>query len=312
MSGLAHRGLDRLEETLQRPPEQVLADTKELVTSGVTGAREAAASTAASAKDLVSSRVSGAVGATREAVLGSRVGQLVQSGLDAALDYSEAWMDNHLPATDAELASLATAPEGSDADVMSVQRQRREQSYFVRLGCLSELLRQRAWEHSLGKLRLGRQRALEGLQQLAQALSLMESEDLEQKPEEGAARQPEAESQALAKFREAAEQLQGTWAALGAGLQGLPEQVRERVQQAGQQVEALRAGFSGASSLRDLPAGVLAQSRQRLARAREALDGLVEEVTRQPPLMWLVGPFSPGVTEGTPKKQEAQQQPDPR
>lgn len=72
-------------------------------------------------------------------------------------------------------ARLATSSEDSGADGMSVQQQRQEQSYFVRLGSLSERLRQQAWEHSLGKLRLGRQRAQEGLQQLAQALSLVSS-----------------------------------------------------------------------------------------------------------------------------------------
>lgn len=95
---------------LPSPSPQVLADTKELVTSRVMGAREAVASTVAGAKDSVASRVSGAVDATRDALLGSHVGQLVQSGLDTVLGCSEAWMDNHLPLTDAELGEL---PQGN-------------------------------------------------------------------------------------------------------------------------------------------------------------------------------------------------------
>ena len=55
----------------------------------------------------------------------------------------------------------------------SVQQQRQEQSYFVRLGSLSERLRQRAYEPSLGKLQHTRQRAQEALLQLAQALNLV-------------------------------------------------------------------------------------------------------------------------------------------
>ncbi|XP_016044410.2 perilipin-3 [Erinaceus europaeus] len=308
VSGLAHRGLDTLEGTLQRPPKQVLADTKELVTSRVMGAREAVASMVAGTKDSVASRVSGAVDATRDAVLGSHVGQLVQSGLDTVLGCSEAWMDNHLPLTDAELARLATSSEDSGADVMSVQQQRQEQSYFVRLGSLSERLRQQAWEHSLGKLRLGRQRAQEGLQQLAQALSLMESvkqgENQEGVPgPEESNTKPEVESRALAMFHQAAEQFRATCTSLGATLRGLPDQVSQQVEQVGCQVEALRNSFSGVHSARDLSAGVLVQSRERLAQARAALDAVLEYVAQQPPLMWLVGPFSPGVVE-TPGKEK--------
>jgi hypothetical protein len=55
----------------------------------------------------------------------------------------------------------------------SVQQQRQQQSYFVRLGSLSERLRQHAFEHSLAKLRGARQSAQEALQQLAQGLSLV-------------------------------------------------------------------------------------------------------------------------------------------
>lgn len=68
-------------------------------------------------------------------------------------------------------AHLATPLEG--VAVASVQQQRQEQSYFVRLGSLSERLRQQAYKHSLGKLQHTRQRAQEALLQLTQALSLV-------------------------------------------------------------------------------------------------------------------------------------------
>ena len=54
-------------------------------------------------------------------------------------------------------------------------QQRQEQSYFVRLGSLSERLRQRAYEHSLGKLQNTRQRAQEALHQLSKTLILVRS-----------------------------------------------------------------------------------------------------------------------------------------
>ncbi|KAM9732055.1 perilipin-3 isoform 3-T4 [Dama dama] len=205
-SEYAHRGLDKLEENLpilQQPPEKVLADTKELVSSKVSGARQAVSSTVSSAKDTVASRVTEAVDVTRGAVqsgvdltksvvtsgihsvVGSRVGQMVLSGVDTVLGKSEEWVDNHLPMTDAELARLATSLEGFD--IASVAQQRREQSYFVRLGSLSERLRQRAYEHSLGKLQNTRQRAQEALHQLTQTLTLMETvkQGVDQKLVEG-------------------------------------------------------------------------------------------------------------------------------
>lgn len=55
----------------------------------------------------------------------------------------------------------------------SLQQQRQEQNYFVRLGSLSERLRHHAYEHSLGKLHNARQRAHEALEQLTHALSLV-------------------------------------------------------------------------------------------------------------------------------------------
>ncbi|KAF6096201.1 perilipin 3 [Phyllostomus discolor] len=339
-SGYAHRGLDKLEENLpilQQQPEKVLADTKELVSSRVSGAREAVSNTVSSAKDTVATRMTEAVDVTRGAVqsgvdmtksvvtssvhsvMGSRVGQMVLSGVDTVLGKSEEWVDNHLPMTDSELAHLATSVE--DSDVASVQQQRQEQSYFVRLGSLSERLRQRAYEHSLGKLQHTRQRAQEALLQLTQALSLMETvkQGVDQKLVEGQEKlsqmwltwnqkkqlqgaegglpKQEVESQTLTMFRDIAQQLQATCTSLGSSIQGLPTHVKDQVQQARRQVEDLQATFSGIHSFQDLSSSVLTQSREQVAKAREALDHMVEYVAQNTPITWVVGPFAPGVAE---------------
>lgn len=346
-SEYAHRGLDKLEENLpilQQPPEKVLEDTKELVSSKVSGARQAVSSTVSSAKDTVASRVTEAVDVTRGAVqsgvdltksmvasgvhsvVGSRVGQMVLSGVDTVLGKSEEWVDNHLPMTDAELARLATSLEGFD--IASVAQQRQEQSYFVRLGSLSERLRQRAYEHSLGKLQNTRQRAQEALHQLSQMLILMETikQGVDQKlvegqeklhqmwlgwnqkrlqgVEEDAAKPEQVESQTLAMFRDITQQLQTTCASLGSSLQGLPAHIKDQALQARQQVEDLQATFSGIHSFQDLSSSVLTRSREQVARAREALDHLVEYVAQNTPITWLVGPFAPGVVEKAPEKKK--------
>lgn len=346
-SEYAHRGLDRLQESLpilQQPTEKVLAGTKELVSSTVSGARELVSNSVSNAKDTVATRVTGAMDVTRgavqssvdmtksavtsgvQSVMGSRVGQMVISGVDTMLVKSEAWADNRLPLTDAELALIATSPEG--LDMASLQQQRQEQNYFVRLGSLSERLRHHAYEHSLGKLRNARQHAHEALQQLTHALSLMESvkqgvdqrlgegqEKLQQMwlswnqktpqdAEKDPAKPEQVEARALSMVRDIAQQLQGTIEALGASIQGLPGHIREQAQQARSQVDDLQATFSSIHSLQDLTASVLAQTRERIARAREALDHTVEYVAQNTPVTWLVGPFAPGITEKAPEEKK--------
>lgn len=346
-SEYAHRGLDKLEENLpilQQQSGKVLADTKELMSSKVSGAREAVSNTMSSAKDTVATRMTEAVDVTRGAVqsgvdmtksvvtnsvhsvMGSRMGQMVLSGVDTVLGKSEEWVDNHLPMTDSELAHLATPLEG--VDIASVQQQRQEQSYFVRLGSLSERLRQQAYKHSLGKLQHTRQRAQEALLQLAQALSLMENvkQGVDQKLVEGQeklhqmwlnwnqqqlqgkegdpAKPEQVESQTLTMFRDIAQQLQATCTSLGSSIQGLPTHVKDQVQQARRQVEDLQATFSGIHSFQDLSSSILTQSRERVAKAREALDHIVEYVAQNTPITWVVGPFAPGVAEKAPEEKK--------
>ncbi|OWK51478.1 Perilipin-3 [Lonchura striata] len=72
---LACKGLDKLEEKLpilQQPPQKIISDTKLLVTSTVTGARDVLTSTVAGAKDAVSSTVAGAKDAVSSKVAGAK------------------------------------------------------------------------------------------------------------------------------------------------------------------------------------------------------------------------------------------------
>ncbi|NXC91717.1 PLIN3 protein, partial [Cercotrichas coryphoeus] len=203
----ACKGLDKLEEKLpilQQPPQKIISDTKLLVTSTVTGAKDvltstvagakdavsstvagakdAVSSTVAGAKDAVTSRVTGVMDMTKGAVQGgveltrsavssgvSTVGQMVASGVGSVLGKSEELVDHYLPMTDEELAKLATAVEG-----FKPEQQRQQQSYFVRLGSLSSKVRHRALQHSLGKLQSARQSSQDLLAQLQRTLDLVE------------------------------------------------------------------------------------------------------------------------------------------
>uniref|UniRef100_A0A8C3XFC6 Perilipin n=1 Tax=Cyanoderma ruficeps TaxID=181631 RepID=A0A8C3XFC6_9PASS len=72
---LACKGLDKLEEKLpilQQPPQKIISDTKLLVTSTVTGAKDVLTSTMVGAKDAVSGTMVGAKDAVSSTVAGAR------------------------------------------------------------------------------------------------------------------------------------------------------------------------------------------------------------------------------------------------
>ncbi|XP_054837243.1 perilipin-3-like [Eublepharis macularius] len=343
------KGLDKLEEKLpilQQPPEKIFSDTKELVTSTVSGAKDAISNTVTGAKDAVTSTVTGVVDKTKEAVQGgvemtksavatgvntvmaSSVGQMVASSVDSMLDKSEDLIDHYLPITEEELAQLATSMEGFE--MATVEQQREQQSYFVRLGSLSSKVRHRAYQHSLGKLKKAKEGTQDALFQLSQTIELIEhiKQGVDQKiqnaqeklhqmwlqwnqkqsPEvslEDVPQPAEIESQALEVSRGIAQQLHSTTAALVSNLQGLPAGVQEKVSLVRQNVDELRSSFLSAKSFQDLSASILAQSREKVTQARELTDELLEHVSHNAPLSWLVGPFAPS---GKPEKEEIEMQ----
>ncbi|KAM6369206.1 uncharacterized protein J5M81_014317 [Pluvialis apricaria] len=328
----ACKGLDKLEEKLpilQQPTEKLISDTKQLVTSTVTGAKDVLTSTVAGAKDVVTSRVTGVMDMTKGAVqgsmeltksavssgvstvMGSTVGQMVVSGMGSVLEKSEELVDHYLPMTDEELGKLATAVEGFETE-----QQKEQQSYFVRLGSLSTKLRHRALQHSLGKLQNARRSSQDVLAQLQCTLDLVEhlkqgmdqklqggQEKLQQKWLEWSKKQPgggkdlvppePVESGTLAMLQGLTQQLQSSCQPLVSSLQGLPASIQDTAGQVRQNVEELRAALASAASLQDVTASVLAQARAHATKARQLMDELVEHVAHNTPLTWLVGPFAP-------------------
>ncbi|NXM68618.1 PLIN3 protein, partial [Serilophus lunatus] len=328
----ACKGLDKLEEKLpilQKPPEKLISDTKLLVTSTVTGAKDVLSSTVAGARDAVTSRVTGVVDMTKGAVqggveltrsavssgvstvMGSTVGQMVANRMGSVLEKSEELVDHYLPMTDEELAKLATAVEGFEPE-----QQRQQQSYFVRLGSLSAKLQHRALQHSLGKLQRARHSSQDLLAQLQRTLDLVEhlkqgvdqrlqggQEKLQQMWLEWSKKQPgggkdqvppaTVESGALTMLQGLTQQLQSSCQPLLSSLQGLPTSIQDTAGQVRHNVEELRAALASASSLQEVTGSVLAQARAHATKARQLMDELVEHVASNPPLTWLVGPFAP-------------------
>ncbi|XP_007949297.1 perilipin-3 [Orycteropus afer afer] len=305
-SEYAHKGLDKLEENLpilQKPPEKVLEDTKELVSSKVSGAREMVSNTVSSAKDTVATRVTEAVDVTRgtvqsgvdktksvvtsgvHSVMESRVGQMVLSGVDTVLGKSEEWMDNHLPMTDEELETAAKKNLGGYYVLFHGIARGIDGSFL----CCSLLLQMETVKQGVD------QKLVEGQEKLHQMWLSWNQKQLKETEKDPA--KPEVESRALTMFRDTAQQLQTTCASLTSSLQGLPTNVMDKAQQACHQMEDLQATFSGIHSFQDLSGTILTQSRERVAKACEALDEMVEYVAQNTPITWLVGPFAPGLTE---------------
>ncbi|NXL98258.1 PLIN3 protein, partial [Tyrannus savana] len=359
----ACKGLDQLEENLpflQQPADKVLSDTKQLVSTKVTSAMDAASVGAAQgAKDLVTHKVTEAVDLTKGAVQDSvektksvvtstvstaldaaydtisskistgvemtnsvvtnsiskakAVSQAVAGGVESVLEMSEDLVDHFLPMTEEELGKLATTVEGSG--MVSVEEQKEQRSYFVRLGSLSSRARLRAYQHSLHKLQCVRQSTQDTLSRLQMAIKLIESvkQGFGQKLLEGqeklhqlwvnwcltqpkgnqvqTACQPEVESRTLTMLRIITQQLQPVYENLKTSIQGLPSNIQEAVSQATRNIHKLHGSFSSAMSFQDLSSITLMQSQDCVTEARRSLDVLFEYVTHNIPLNWLVGPF---------------------
>ncbi|KFP91108.1 Perilipin-3, partial [Apaloderma vittatum] len=333
----ACKGLDQLEENLpflQEPADKVnVGRTKSAVTSTIT----AAVGAAQGAKDLVTNRVTEAMDLTKEAVQDSvektksmvastvntaldtalskakAVSQTVAGGVESVLGMSEDLVDQYLPMTEEELGKLATTVEGFC--MASVEEQKQQQSYFVRLGSLSNKVRHRAYRLSLNKLQRVKQSTQDTLSRLQLAIKLIESvkEEVGQKLLDGqeklhqlwvdwsltqpkgnqvkTASQVEVEPRTLAMLRIITQQLQPVYENLKASIQGLPTNIQEAVYQATRSIHKLHGSFSSAMSFQDLSSTTLSQSQDCVAEARRSLDDLFAYVTQNTPLNWLVGPF---------------------
>ncbi|XP_068517417.1 perilipin-3-like isoform X2 [Anas acuta] len=308
--------------------------TKSVVTSTVNTALDAAFNT-------ITSKINTALEQSREAIQESveitntvvnnsvskarAVGQAVAGGVESVLGISEDLVDQYLPMTQEELGKLATA-EGFG--MASVEEQKQQQSYFVRLGSLSNKVRHRAYQHSLNKLQHVKQRLQNTLSQLQLAINLIESVkkevgqkllDAQEKlhqlwvdwsltqpkgPQVQTASQAEIESRTLTMLHIITQQLQRAYENLKVSIHGLPSNIQEAVHQATRNIRKLHTSFSSAKSFHDLSSTTLAESRDYVVEAQRSLNDLLQYVTQNIPLNWLVGPFRARVKEDSRKEKK--------
>ncbi|KAM3857601.1 perilipin-2 [Diretmus argenteus] len=319
---LACKGLDKIEQTwsiLHQPSEQIVASAKDAVTS----AKDVVSVTVTGAKDTVSDTLTSVVEKTRGAVqdgmemtkavvngsvntvLESRVAWLVSSGVDTALTTSESLVDQYLPLTEDELELEAKAVKGFE---------QKEPSYYVRLGCLSTKLRQRAYTRALAKTRDAKQRSLDSIAKLNYTVDLIEytrknidganqrvydklNSLVEWKsngPNKENCHEAEViESRTLVLARSLTQQLQTTCLVLVSGLQGLPNHIQQEALSLSSSATQVYTSFSKAAVFRDLPDSALANSKIQLGRMKDSLDNVLDYLVNNTPLNWLVGPFYP-------------------
>ncbi|XP_017692733.1 PREDICTED: perilipin-3-like [Lepidothrix coronata] len=335
-SEYASKGLDKLGEKLpilQKPVEQIISDTKELVSSRVADVRGAVSSRVMEVVDVTKETLQSSVEAARSAVTSSvgmaadsAVGQTEGCGAEAVLERTEG---DSLPIGNEELARLAVSEQGSAA--MPVEQQREQRRYFVRLGSLSKELRLSAHLHSTAKVKQVWQGMREALGQLHCILELIEvfkqrfsqklpegqeklhqmwldcsRKFLKESGDESPAGPEEMESLTLLMTCRITQQLQMTCCKMMFAIQGLPSSLQDKVKESLGTIKELYAAFSVANSFQDLSSSVLTQSQRKLAVIQEYMEELLDYLKNNTPLSWLVGPFSPREGEEQEPSQEDQ------
>ncbi|KAM9372246.1 perilipin-3-like [Phaethornis superciliosus] len=335
-SEYASKGLEKLGEKLpllQKPVDQILSDTKELVSSRVADAKDVVSSKVAEVMDVAKETLQNSVEAARSAVssvgmvMDSRVGQMAASKAEAVVERTE---DDSLPIGNKELAKLAASEE--DVGIIPVEQQREKRRYFVRLESLSDDLRLLAYLHSTDKLKRVWQGMQEPLAQLHCIIELTEvfKQGFNQKLQEGqeklhqmwldwsrkcseesgdesSAEPEEMESLALLMACTITQHLQVTCHKIVSAIQGLPSSLQDKAKQSLSAIEELHASFSAASSFQDLSNSVLTQGQKQLAVIQEYMEELLDYLKNNTPLSWLVGPFCPGKEEVETSQEEEEE-----
>lgn len=300
-----------------------MTGAKDAVTTTVTGAKESVANTITEVMDKTKGAMADSVNKTKSmvndsinTVLGSRMMQLVSSGVENALTQSELLVDQYLPLTEEELEREARRMDGFD----TVQKP----SYYVRLGSLSAKLRSRAYQQALGRVKEAKQKSQETISQLHSTMNMIEfarknmhsanqtlqgAQDklylswVEWKRSIGYDDTDEShcaehiESHTLAIARNLTQQLQTTCHTLLSNVQGLPQSIQDQATHLGLMAGDIYSTFRSAGSFKEVSDSLLSSSKGQLQKMKESLDDVMDYLVNNTPLNWLVGPFYSQLTE---------------
>ncbi|XP_073521804.1 perilipin-2-like isoform X1 [Phyllobates terribilis] len=310
-------GLDKIEEKLPilyQPPEKVVANASE----AVVGARDAVIHRITGVVDKTKGAVQNGVEMTKDVVngsittvLGSRVVKIMSNRVDSALTRSESLLEQYLPPTDEELAKEATETEGFEVS-------KDGPGYYVRLGSLSTKVRKRAYQQTLTRIKDAKCRSQEAIAQLQNTVDLIEYarknmnganqkiHDAQEKiyakwvqwtntgedaggETEGA---EQIESRTLAIARNLTQNLQTTCLSLVSSVQGLPQNIQNKVHGASAMAADVYQNFRSASSFREMSDSLLTATKDKFTKIKDSMDDVMDYFINNTPLNWLVPDFS--------------------
>ncbi|XP_029027932.1 perilipin-2 [Betta splendens] len=301
-NSLACKGLDTIEKKLpilHQPSEQIVSSAKDAVNTAKGTVSETLTNVVEKTRGAVQDGVEktkAVVSGSVSSMLDSRVGRLVSSGVDAALSTSESLVEQFLPLTEDELELEATTVKGFD---------KKEPSYYVRLGSVSTKLRRRAYTRAVAKIQDGKQRSMEFISELNTTVDRIQRGRKETKENSlvtwrsSSSHQEDGhgaeviESRTLALARSLTQQLQTTCLVLVSSLQGLPAHVQQEALSLSRSASHVYVSFSKAKALGDLPDSVLSSCKAQLGKMKDSLDNVMDYLVNNTPLNWLVGPFYP-------------------
>ncbi|CAN9500517.1 unnamed protein product [Ophioblennius macclurei] len=327
----AMKGLDKMEQNLpilHQPANKVVSDTVGMVYQSVAGAKDAVVGAVMGGVELTRAAVSGGI----NTVMGTRMGQMVSSGMNLALSRSENWVDHNLPLTERELAAVAEShsPEMTEMTEMTTTSTSTSTSaspsYFVRLGKLSSKVQERALELSLVRARQARDSTYATVAQISSTLDLLEKtqtsggatgtetggaterqllhhwtqwkqnqEGGDRAEADGAKHEPEQlEWRVLSMVHGLSDQLRSACSSVVSSAQGLPSAVQDQLTNARQSAEELHSSLGSTSSITPV---LLEHSRHHLNQVQKSLDDVMDYLLHNTPLNWLVGPFAPQLIE---------------
>lgn len=317
-NSIACVGLDKIEEKLPilyQPPDKIVSNAsdavvgaKDVVVQSITGVVDKTKGAVQDSVEMTKSVVNGSI----NTVLGSSVVKIMSNSVNTALTKSETLLEQYLPPTDEELAKEATKTEGFESQDTP--------SYYVRLGSLSTKARKRAYQQALTRVKDAKSRSQEAIAQLQNTVDLIQyarknMNDANQKIHDaqekfynkwvqwtkatgqktsGEAESAEQiESRTLTLARHLTLQLQTTCVSLVSSVQGLPQNIQNKAQNARTMATDIYQNFHSASSFREISDSLLTTTKDQFTKMKDSMDDLMDYIVNNTPLNWLVGPFYP-------------------
>nr|XP_033805921.1 perilipin-2-like isoform X2 [Geotrypetes seraphini] len=279
-------GLDRVEAKLpilHQPADKIAANATDLLIH----AKDSVAHTVNGVMEVTKATVSSSV----NIVLGSHMVQMVSTGVNAALNKSEALVDHYLPLTEEEAAKEVTRIEGFEAAT---------KSSYIRLELLSSKVYKRVYEQILMSIKDAKCKSQNALVLLSHTIGMEYAQkrlhqswvewkkSVEQMDEEIPT--IELESLWLSAAYDLNYHLQKTCLTLVLSIQDLPQNIQDQIQRLYTMAGNIYQNFHWATTFRNVSEQLFISSRGQLKKMKGNLDEVMDYLG-ETPFNWLLGPL---------------------